>query len=43
MASTPRQMDFELEPMYDGDIVYDLQFVLRSLPDPVEPQPATSF
>ena len=31
MASTPPQIDFELEPMYDGDIVYDLQFVISSV------------
>ena len=36
-------MDFELEPMYDGDIVYDLRFVIRSLPNGVEAQPSTSF
>jgi hypothetical protein len=33
MTATPQQMDFELEAMYDGDIVYDLQFVIRTLPD----------
>ncbi|MCK9436201.1 MAG: hypothetical protein M0Q12_03210 [Synergistaceae bacterium] len=30
MVSTPLKMDFELEPMYDGDIVYDLRFVIMS-------------
>ena len=31
MASTPPQIDFELKPIYDGDIVYDLQFVISSV------------
>jgi hypothetical protein len=43
MTSTPLKMDFELEPMYDGDIVYDLRLIIRSLPNGVEAHPATSF